>query len=54
MGKTLVEMKESARAVIWRCFVNKVFKRKIHRKISVPESFFNEVSGFESCNIVKK
>ena len=27
---------------------------KIHRKIYVSESHFNEVSGLETCNVAKK
>ena len=28
--------------------------RKIDTKIPVPKSFFNEGSGLETCNVVKK
>ena len=53
MDKTRVGTEESTRAVNQRCSVNNVFW-KIHWKISVLESLFNEVSGFETCNCIKK
>ena len=49
MDKTMVGTEESAGAVNQRCYVNNVFE-----KISVLESLFNEVSGFETCNCIKK
>ena len=54
MNKNLVGMEESAGAVIWMCSVRFFEKlQKIHRKIPVLESFFNEVSDLEICNAVK-
>ena len=54
--KTLVGMEESAEAVIWRCSVNKVFRKigQNSQKIHVLESLFNEVSGLETFSVVKK
>ena len=56
MDKTLVGMEESAEAVIWKCSVNKVFWKiaKNSQENTWLESLFNEVSGLEICNIVKK
>ena len=56
MDKTLVVMEESAEAVIWKCSVNKVFWKiaKNSQENTWLESLFNEVSGLEICNIVKK
>ena len=55
--KTLVGMEESAGAVIWSCSVKKVSLKKlykIHRKIPMLESLYNEVSGLETSIFVKK
>ena len=49
MDKTLVVTEESTGAVK---FFEKLWK--IHRKIPVPESYFYEVSGIETCNVVKR
>ena len=52
----LVGTEESAGGVIQGCSVIRFFEklRKIHSKIPVPQSLFNEVSGLEICNVVKK
>ena len=52
MDKTMME---SAGAVIFRCSLN-VFEKfsKIHRKISVLESPFNEISGLETSSFIEK
>ena len=55
--KTLVGMEESAGAVIQSCSVKKVSLKKlykIHRKIPMLESLYNEVSGLETSIFVKK
>ena len=56
MNKGLVRTEESAGAVIQTCSVRRFFEklRKIHRKIPVPESLFNEISDLEIRNVVKK
>ena len=48
-------MVESVEAVILRCSLN-VFEKcsKIHRKISVLESPFNEISGLETSSFIEK
>ena len=55
MDKTLVGTKESAGRVIWRCSLNKVFKKIVlnSQKIAVLEFLFNEVSVLETYNFVK-
>ena len=50
MDKTLVVTEESAGAVTWRCFVNKVAEKWLKD----TEVFFNEASGLETCNVIKK
>ena len=52
MNKTLVKTEESAGAVIRRKFFEKL--RKFLRKTPVLESLFNEVSGIETGNFIKK
>ena len=49
MDKTLVVTEESTGAVL---FFEKLWK--INMKIPLPESYFNKVSGIETCNVVKK
>ena len=53
MDKILVETEELTGTVVRGCSVKKVFL-KIHRKITVLESFLNEVSDLENCNFIKK
>ena len=52
MDKTL---EESARAVIWKYSLN-IFEKfsKIHRKISVLECLFNQISGLETSSFIEK
>ena len=49
------KLEESARAVIWRCFLN-VFRKfsKIYWKIFMLESLFNEISGLETSSFIEK
>ena len=55
IDKTLVGTEESTGSVIQRCSVNSFFEKlcKIHWKIPVLESLFNEVSDLETCNFIK-
>ena len=53
MDKTSVGMEESVEQSSGGVlFFEKL--QKIHRKIPVPESLFNEVLGLETCKAVKK
>ena len=52
MDKTLVGTEESVGAVIFQRFFENLCK--VHRKIPVLESLFNEVSRLETCNFIEK
>ena len=55
LNKTLVGMKESARGVNWRCFVNKDFWKHVQisqENISL-QSLFNEVPSLEAYSFIK-
>ena len=45
------QQERSSESVLEIRFFRKL--RKIHRKMSVLQSLFNEVSGLETCNFVK-